>query len=274
MFLSNYVNFLVHWEMFRIFAPMETKNKNISDDQDIIRGLLNHEKNVEEMFYEYCTTIIWGIINKYYEKRRNKASLFYELAHEFYLYIIKNREILQGFESRCTFKGYLASVAYHYFSSYKFDLDPAIEEANKEWRKMEEKQERMIRKIYNEPANFHVYKPTPIPTEFRDEEDSADSFLTFNVDDEKDVIVDIDKIINASEVVYTNKCQLVMQTLEKIPPKQALVLKMEYFDKYSKERIAQELHITKQVLYNLRSKAKKSFITCFMNLKRQQNEEN
>lgn len=272
--ISKYLSYFLFFpDKFCIFASMETKNKNLSDDKDIIRGLLNRVKNVEEMFYEYCETIIWSIIKKYYEKRRNKDSLFYELAHEFYIYIIKNPEILQDFKGTCKLKGYLTSVAFHYFSSYKFDLDPAIEEANKERRKMEGKQERMIRKIDNESANFHVYKPTPIPTEFRDE-DSADAFLTFIVDDDNDVIVDIDTIINTSEVVYTNKCQLVRQTLAQMPPKQALVLKMEYFDNYSNERIAKELHITKQVLYNLRSKAKKSFITCFMNLIKQQNEEN
>lgn len=298
MYLKNTLKDLVNSDIIRIFAPMR------EEDRKLIQGLLNHDENVGEMFYECCKATIWGIINKYYEKRWNKTSLYYELSNEFYLYIINNPKILQGFKGRCNLKGYLASVAYHYFSSYKFDIDPAIQEANKERKELEEREEKMIRRFDNEPENFRAFKPSPIPTEFRDEdEDSAASFLIYNIDnekendkkeevvddiyyitdeldedydDEKDVIVDIDEIINSSsDAVYTDKCKLVRQTLEQMPPRQAILYQLQYFEgiEDSKE-LAKRLGITIGALYNLRKEARKSFIYYFNQLKKQQYEEN
>lgn len=288
---------MVNSDKFRIFAPMR------EEDRKLIQGLLNHDENVGEMFYECCKATIWDIINKYYEKRRDKANLFYELTNEFYIYIIKNPKILLDFKGNSRLNSYLGSVAYHFFSSYKFDLDPAIQEANKERKKLEEKEEKKIRIFDNEPENFRAFKPTPIPTEFRDEdEESADSFLLFNIDDEKnndkkndhvddisffsdeldddyddekDVIVDIDEIVNTSEVVYTDKCKLVRQTLEQMPPRQALLYKIQFFEGIEDSReLANRLGITIAALYNLRRVARKTFIECFNQLKKQQYEEN
>lgn len=280
MISKNLAYFFVFPDMFCTFAPMETKNKNNNlYDKDIVDGLLNHDNKVEEMFYEYCEKTIKSIIYKYYDKRRNEDSLFYELAHEFFIYIRNNPKILQDFKGKCRLKGYLASVAFHYFSSYKFDMDPAIKESIKERRKVEEKNDKLIRKIDGESENYHAYKSTPIPTEFRDEEESADAFITFNVDDDeddKDIIVDIDEIINtSSEDVYTDKCQLVRQTLEQMPPKQAELLKLQYLKGIKDNmELAKELGITINTLYNLRNRATESFITRFNQLKKQQNEAN
>ena len=214
-----------------------------------------------------------------------------------------NLELLQKFKGNCKLTTYLNSIGKHYFFSTRFDVDPVILEANREWKKLERKQERMIRKIDNEPENFHVIGQTHIPTEFQDEdEDSADAFFLFAIDDENhndkkndhaddiifvnddfdddnddnDIIVDVNKIINTySEVVYTNKCQLVRQTLDQMPPKQALLLKIQFYEGITKNaELAKRLGITIGALYNLRNKAKESFMTCFKNLIKQQNEEN
>ena len=281
MISKNLAYFFVFPDMFCNFAPMEAKNKNLSVDQDIIRGLFNHDKNVEDQFYEICKKIIWTVINKYYFKKQNKTQLFYELANEFYIYIIKNPQLLKNFKGSCEFEGYLTSIAKHHLS-YDFGLDQAHKDAKKAWDKLEEKIEKIIREFDNEPENYHVNEPTHIPKKFWDE-DSADDFLIFNSDDDeeddnddKDIIVDIDKISNTySEVVYTDKCQLVRETLEQMPPKQAELLKLQFFKgiKDNKE-LAKRLGVTINTLYNLRNRAIESFITCFNHLKRQQYEEN
>ena len=288
--------FLVFPDMFCIFVPME-------DYGTFIQDVLNRKEYAINKFYELLFDVSNSIINYSFDNCRNKSSLKKELANELYMYFMDNLELLQKFKGNCKLTTYLNSIGKHYFFSTRFDVDPVILEANREWKKLERKQERMIRKIDNEPENFHVIGQTHIPTEFQDEdEDSADAFFLFAIDDENhndkkndhaddiifvnddfdddnddnDIIVDVDKIINTySEVVYTNKCQLVRQTLDQMPPKQAELLKLQFYKgiKDNKE-LAMILGITINTLYNLRNRAIESFITCFNHLKRQQYEEN
>ena len=266
--------FLVFPDMFCIFVPME-------DYGTFIQDVLNRKEYAINKFYELLFDVSNSIINYSFDNCRNKSSLKKELANVLFVYFMDNPEFLQKFKGNCKLKNYLRSIGKHYFFSTRFDVDPVILEADREWKKLVEKYNKMIRKIDKESENFHAYKPTPIPTEFQDEDECADAFLTFNVDDDEDdeddndVIVDIDKIINTSEVDYTDKCQLVRQTLDQMPPKQAELLKLQFYKgiKDNKE-LAMILGITINTLYNLRNRAIESFITCFNHLKRQQYEEN
>lgn len=269
-------------------------------DLKLIQGVINRKEDAIKVFYELLYDISNSIVNKYIDKCVDKPALKKELANELCVYFMDNNELLEEFKGKSKLKTYLSSIGRHYFFSTRFDVDPLILEATREWKKLEKKQERLIKKIDKESRLYHVYKPTRIPTEFRDEdEESTDTSLWFAIDDENhnnkkndhtddiffvndnydedDVIIfDIDEIINTSSaVVYTDKRELVRQTLELMPPKQADLLWLQFFEGVEDNKeLAKELGITIGALYNLRNKANTSFFNIFNQLSKQQNEAN
>ena len=255
--------------IFRIFVPMSDK------DEIIIERLLNPEKDVTNEFMELCSYAINKFIFTYHEDCKDKANLRLVLAKELYYYILEE-DLLHKFEGKSSLKTYLNSIARLRLPRIQLD-DPLLIKANEERRKEEKKLEEKIREFDNEPENFHVYKPVPIPTEFRDEDEAFDDaeffFAGIDEDDcngEEDVIIDIDNLQEDLFDTPINSTRLlVRQTLDQMPPKEAQLLIMQIIEGYGADELAIKLGHTRNVIYNLCSKAKRDFVTIYTKLNKE-----
>ena len=276
---------------FRIFAPMSDK------DEIIIERLLNRDKTVIDEFIDLCSYAIDDFIAHYHENSKDKKSLKIELADELYDYIIR-KDLLRKFKGKnskgkdCSLKTYLSSIA-------KFRLprvgivDSLITKTKEKRKDKEDKDEEIIKKFDDESLNFHVFKSTPIPREFRDEDEAFDAEYLYvgideqetdncdiyddgfakdgdNIDEEEydDVVVDINDfketfIDNTTNIII----ELVRQTLDLLPPKESLVLKKQFYEGYDAKELAKELGHTVNVIYNLKSQAMRDFRTIYTKLK-------
>ena len=273
-------------ELSCIFAIMNEK------DRDIIERLLNRDKTVIDDFIDMCSYAIDDFISHYYEKCKDKKSLKIELAYELYDYIIR-KDILVKFKGKnskgknCSLKTYLGSIA-------KFRLprvgivDPLITKTKEKRKEKEDKEKEAIKEFDNEPENYQVFDTTPIPNEFRDEDEALDAeFFYAGIDDEEDdddenVMEgndndgdeEEDVVINFDDFEKTfidnttnNTIELVRQTLVQMPPKEAQLLEMRFYKNYDAKEIAKELGYTVNVIYNLMSKAMRDFRNIYKKLK-------
>ena len=255
-------------DIFRIFVPMS------DEDEKIIERLLNPEKDVMNEFMELCGYAINKFIFTYHEDCKNKANLRLELARELYYYILE-KDLLRKFEGKSSLKTYLNSVARLRLPRIQLD-DPLLIKANERRREEGEKVEEMIREFDNEPENFHVYKPVPIPTEFWDEDEAFDSEFIYveidedgsNCDDEDDVIIEFNEIDDFFiDSATKNTIELVRETLKQMPTKEALLLKKRFYEGYDAKELAKELGHTRNVINNLMSKAMRDFRNIYKKLK-------
>jgi RNA polymerase sigma factor (sigma-70 family) len=94
------------------------------EDEKLIKGLLNHDKQLSTDFYLECEDILNYIITHYYWNYPDHLNLKFELAHELYLYIMKDdAQILRDFQGRCSLKTYFFSVGFNYLKSLKLYLN-------------------------------------------------------------------------------------------------------------------------------------------------------
>jgi RNA polymerase sigma factor (sigma-70 family) len=279
------------WDILFIFAVMR------EEDRDLIKRLLNRDKTSGDEFLDLCSYAIDDFIAHYHDNCKDKKSLKLELSNELYDYIIR-KDLLRKFNGKnskgrdCCLKTYLNSIAKYRLSRVGI-VDPLITKTKEKRKDKEEKDEEIIKKFDDEPLNFFVSKSTPIPTEFRDEDEAFDAEYLYvgideqetdncdiyddgfakdgdNNDDEEydDVIVDIDNFKDIFIDNTTNRIiELVRQTLDQLPPKESLLLKKRYYEDYSSKELAKELGHTENVINNMVSTARKDFRTIYLKLK-------
>ncbi len=259
-----------------IFAPMSDK------DQNIIECLLNPDKTTGDEILELCSYAIDNFIAHYHEYYKDKESLRVILANELYDYIIR-KDLLRKFEGKnsegkeCSLKTYLNSIAKYRLPRVEIE-DILITKTKEKKRREEEKQNIIIKEFDDEPLNFFVYKSTPIPTEFRDDDEAFDDeYLYVEVDEdeekgegyyEEDVVIEFNELDDYFIDTATNTTiELVRQALELLPKKESLLLKKQFYEGCDTKELAEELGHTCNVIYNLRSQAMRDFKDCYNKLK-------
>lgn len=250
-------------ELSCIFVTMNDK------DRELIKRLLNRDKTVEDDILSLCDYSINHFIFHYYDDYADKTTLKQVLARELYYYFI-NKNLLCKFEGKngCRLSTYLNSIAKNVLPRIKLE-DSLIIKTKEKRAEENEKLENEIRLFDNEPENFHAFKSTPIPTEFRDEESFDDDYFYVGIDnDEEDIIMDIGDF-KESLIDNTNNStkELVRQTLDQLPPKEAYILRKQFYEGYDAKELAKELGHTVNVIYNLKSKAMRDFETIYKKLK-------
>lgn len=247
-----------------------------NEDKDIIERLLNRDKNAEDEILKLCDFSINYFIFHNYENYADKATLKQVLARELYSYFLK-KDLLLKFEGKngCKLSSYLNSIAKFVLPRIKL-RDTLIIKTKEKRREKEEELKNEIRKFDNEPENFIVFEQTPIPREFRDEDEAFDSEFFYvgidedgsNSDNEDDVVIEFNEIDDFFIDTATKETiELVRQTLEQMPPKEALLLKKQFYEGYSAKELAEELGYTLNVIYNMKSKAMRDFKTIYLKLK-------
>lgn len=274
--------------IFSIFASMEK-------DSELIKGLLNDEKEAWDQLYWICKDIAEGVFRTYKDKDLIKD----DLLHEFYIYLKENPKILTGFRGTCMLKTYLCSIFKHYLSSHKVKLTELVKGSHEYLLKVERKFDKQIIAIGDEPLLHPGGNLTRIPTEFRDkDEEESEAFFEVTLDEEKkdkaednrdvwgnndseaedndeeeDIVFDIHDAFDISdEEDVSDICKLVRQVLEDMPERRASVLKKLYFEGKTRKQIATELGMTMGALYNLIKNARHSFETSFKKLNSNKNE--
>lgn len=269
-------SFLAISDKLCIFAPMSDK------DQNIIERLLNPDKTTGGEILELCSYAIDSFIAHYHENYKDKESLRVILANELYDYIIR-KDLLRKFEGKnaegkeCSLKTYLDSIAKYRLPRVEIE-DILITKTKEKKRREEEKQNKIIKEFDDEPLNFFVYKSTPIPTEFRDDDEAFDDeYLYVEVDEdeekgegyyEEDVVIEFNELDDYFIDTATNTTiELVRQALELLPKKESLLLKKQFYEGCDTKELAEELGHTCNVIYNLRSQAMRDFKDCYNKLK-------
>lgn len=241
-------------------------------DREIIERLLNRDKTVENEILKLCGFTINYFISHYYEYYADKATLKQVLARELYYYFIK-KDLLRKFEGKngCRLETYLNSIAKFVLPRIKLE-DSLILKTKEKRTEENEKLESEIRLFDNEPENYQAFKPTHIPTEFRDEETSDEDYFYVGIDnDEEDVVIDFDDFENTFiDSTTNNTIDLVRQTLNQLPPKEAYILKKQFYEGYDAKELAKELGHTVNVIYNLKSKAMFDFKNIYTKIKNEQ----
>ena len=267
-FYNNSDSFLAISDIFRIFATMSDK------DEEIIERLSNPDKDVMNEFMELCSYAINNFIFTYHEDCKDKASLRLELAKELYYYILE-KDLLRKFEGKSSLKTYLNSIAKFRLPRIQLD-DPLLIKANEKRRKEEKKLEERIREFDNEPENYRARESARIPTEFRDEDEVFDAeFIYVGMDEDgsdgdEDVIIDIDNLQEELIEAPINNTQfLVRETLAQLPEKEATILVLHINEGYSPDELAIKFGHTRNVIYNLYSKAKCDFVTIYTKLNKE-----
>ena len=257
-----------------------------NEDEKIIKRLLDRDETVVNDYIEMCSYAINDFIAHYFEDYKDKNRLRLVLAYELYDYIIR-KDLLLKFKGKnakgkdCSLKTYLSSIAKYYFPRLKI-VDPLITKTKEKRKDKEDKEEEIIRSFDNEPLNFFVFEQTPIPREFRDEDEAFDSEFFYvgidedgsngddgsNSDDEDDVVIEFNEIDDIFIDTATKETiELVRQTLEQMPPKEADILKKQFYEGYDAKELAKELGHTLNVIYNLKSKAMRDFRAIYTKLK-------
>lgn len=269
-------SFLAISDKICIFAPMSDK------DQNIIERLLNPDMTTGDEILELCSYAIDNFIAHYHENYKDKESLRVILANELYDYIIR-KDLLRKFEGKnsegkeCSLKTYLNSIAKYRLPRVEIE-DILITKTKEKKRREEEKTNKIIKEFDDEPLNFFVYKSTPIPTEFRDDDEAFDDeYLYVEVDDdeekgesyyEEDVVIEFNELDDYFIDTATNTTiELVRQALELLPKKESLLLKKQFYEGCDTKELAEELGHTCNVIYNLRSQAMRDFKDCYNKLK-------
>ena len=269
-------SFLAISDKLCIFAPMSDK------DQNIIECLLNPDKTTGDEILELCSYAIDNFIAHYHEYYKDKESLRVILANELYDYIIR-KDLLRKFEGKnsegkeCSLKTYLNSIAKYRLPRVEIE-DILITKTKEKKRREEEKTNKIIKEFDDEPLNFFVYKSTPIPTEFRDDDEAFDDeYLYVEVDEdeekgegyyEEDVVIEFNELDDYFIDTATNTTiELVRQALELLPKKESLLLKKQFYEGCDTKELAEELGHTCNVIYNLRSQAMRDFKDCYNKLK-------
>jgi hypothetical protein len=166
------MSFMAVWDILFIFAVMR------EEDRDLIKRLLNRDKTSGDEFLDLCSYAIDDFIAHYHDNCKDKKSLKLELSNELYDYIIR-KDLLRKFNGKnskgrdCSLKTYLNSIAKYRLPRVGI-VDPLITKTKEKRKDKEEKDEEIIKKFDDEPLNFSVSKSTPIPTEFRDEDEAFD----------------------------------------------------------------------------------------------------
>ncbi len=145
--------FMVISDIFRIFAPMGTKNDYLSD-QEIVEGLIARDNYItREFFWKKCSGIFNHIIYSLYDLHPQKELLKDDLIQRLYSYLMDNDAyVLRGFEFRSSLLTWLRQVAYRFFErqlskehkekeaedkiASHFDDDLCIDDSTEETRKM------------------------------------------------------------------------------------------------------------------------------------------
>lgn len=249
------------------------------EEKKFIECVLNHQKKAMEDFYRICESISTTIAKKFYDNDPNQSDIKKDLADELYLYILKDEKILRGFKGNGPLGGFLFSVAKNYFSSFRIFEDPALTKIKKRLNEKREKEEKIIMEFDKETLLFHSFLSDPKPKDFKSEPNQKGAVGDYqeadnknvheeeDVDADNDLIVDIKKALDVStEKTTLSRCELVWQTLDKMPQKEALIIRKSYLEECKSEDMAKELNMTVNALYNLRSKARKLFQSCFNNL--------
>ena len=269
-------SFLAISDKLCIFAPMSDK------DQNIIERLLNPDKTTGNEILELCSYAIDNFIAHYHDNCKDKDSLRVILANELYDYIIR-KDLLRKFEGKnaegkeCSLKTYLNSIAKYRLPRVEIE-DILITKTKEKKRREEEKTNKIIKEFDDEPLNFLVYKSTPIPTEFRDDDEAFDDeYLYVEVDEdeeegesyyEEDVVIEFNELDDYFIDTATNTTiELVRQALELLPKKESLLLKKQFYEGCDTKELAEELGHTCNVIYNLRCKAMHDFEACYLKLK-------
>lgn len=274
-------------ELSCIFANMNEK------DRDIIERLINRDKTVIDDFIEMCSYAIDDFIAHYHENCKDKKSLKRELAYELYDYILR-KDILVKFKGKntkgkdCSLKTYLGSIARFRLPRVGI-VDPLITKTKEKRKEKKDKEEDIIKEFDNEPENFQVFDTTPIPNEFRDEDEAFEAdFFYARIDDEEeddddsnvmegngedsdgeeDIVIEFDDFEETFIDNTTNSTiDLVRQTLGQLPPKEAYILRKQFYEGYEAKELAKELGHTVNVIYNLKSQAMRDFKTIYLKLK-------
>ena len=269
-------------ELSCIFANMNEK------DRDIIERLLNRDKTVIDDFMDMCSYAIDDFIAHYHENCKDKKSLKRELAYELYDYILR-KDILVKFKGKntkgkdCSLKTYLGSIARFRLPRVGI-VDPLITKTKEKRKEKKDKEEDIIKEFDNEPENFQVFDTTPIPNEFRDEDEAFDPEFIYvgidedgsncdgddgcNCEDEEDVVIEFNEIDDFFiDTATKNAIELVRETLKQMPPKEAYILKKQFYEGYDAKELAKELGHTVNVIYNLKSQAMRDFETIYIKLK-------
>ena len=278
------------WDILFIFAVMR------EEDRDLIKRLLNRDKTSGDEFLDLCSYAIDDFIAHYHDNCKDKKSLKLELSNELYDYIIR-KDLLRKFNGKnskgrdCSLKTYLKSIAKYRLPRVGI-VDPLITKTKEKRKDKEEKDEEIIKKFDDEPLNFFVSKSTPIPTEFRDEDEAFDDdylYVTLDEEDgdgdsdsddnnapdgdssynkEDDVVVELNEFDDFFiDIATKNTIELVRLALEQLPTKESLLLKKQFYEGYDTIELAKEFGHTCNVIYNIRCNAMRDFRTIYLKLK-------